>query len=164
MSSLAEVSQEVLDSQLLGQPWGHHDTHAHINDLAEAHHQSDVERELAQPDQYVVDEDANDLAEPMHSFIERIEAEVFGDQMGPSNWPESGTFGTDMALEGIHLTDIGIDAAEPGMGYCNDERSADIFAHRSQPYPRQGAQRGHDDSPSLDERIMAAFWRPNHLF
>lgn len=162
MSSLAEVSREVLDSQLPGQPWGHHDTHAPIDDPVEARCQRDVERRLAQPN--VVDEGPNDLGEPMRGFIEMIEAEVLGGQMGSSNWPESGTFGTDMAHEGIHLTDIGVDAAEPGMGYCNGERPADAFAHRSQPYPRQRAQRGHGHLPTLDEGIMAYFWRPNHLF
>ncbi|KFH40533.1 hypothetical protein ACRE_087790 [Hapsidospora chrysogenum ATCC 11550] len=168
MSSLADVSQEVLDSQVLGQPWGHHDTHAPIDDPSGARYQRDVERELMQPDKYIVDEGSNDSGEPMQGFIEMIKAEVFGGQMRPSSWPDSGTFGTDMATdiaqEGIHLTDRGIDTAEPGMGYCNGERSVDVFAQRSRPYARQGAQRGHGHLPTLDESITADFWRPNHLF
>lgn len=147
LPSLAEISQELSDTQHLGQHW--------VNGEPDASHlYADNYREglMDQPQLTCEVEwlhDAHAREEPITAFIARLEAEVLGRNHEPA---EQGPLELH---EPSHGTYIEVDQWQvPGQVVRGAQ-------HPVRPW-NQGDQ-GQADTRSYDETEMTAFWRPNRF-
>ena len=164
LPSLAEISQEISESQRLGQSWGSYGLGSQRVDCI-----GDIDGglapgiDIAQFSQPVVGQGAETFEETMHDFIERIEAEVLGRQAGLPAWAESEDCPQEFPRQWASPSQVESNLVDP-KEICHDGKGAGrtaTWGRRS--YLLEGSPLRQSPAPSFSGGYMSEFWKPNRL-
>lgn len=164
LPSLAEISQEISESQRLGQSWGSYGLGSQRVDCI-----GDIDGglapgiDIAQFSQPVVGQGAETFEETMHDFIERIEAKVLGRPAGLPAWAESEDCPQEFPPQWASPSQVRSNLVDP-KEICHDGKRADrttAWGRRS--YLLEGSPLRQSPAPSFSGGYMTEFWKPNRL-